>query len=145
MSAQPTWIDDAVGREANVVALWWEPGTAQYASPSAGDWVVWLGEFFNRSVGDVFRIGHETYYETFLPTVPVDASSDGSLVDMDGTPVAAHFVLVTCRTRIAGTTVARGPDGQWNLVRTGGLIRVRHAGDCDAPASGRGHKSRGVR
>jgi hypothetical protein len=73
-------------------------------------------EFFNTSVRDVYRVGPATYYETFLPTTPVRLEAERRVVDEHGRPVDPRYVLVTCRTPVAGRVVAQGTRGVLELV-----------------------------
>ena len=126
---QRTWIDDAVGRNSSVVTLWWKPGTGQYASPAGGDWVVWLGEFFNRSVGPVYSLGPAMPYGR-LPVVRVTRDADGGVRDHAGTALRASYVL-TCGLRLDGRIVARLPEtgaAVWKIERQ--PVRVTSIGPC---------------
>jgi hypothetical protein len=127
--AQLTWIDDAVGRDAGVVALWWEPGTAQYAAPSSGHRIVWLGEFFNRSLGPVYSVGPAMPYAR-LPLVRATRDADGAIRDDTGTALRASYVL-TCGLRLDGRVVARLPEtgaAVWKIERQ--PVRVTSVGPC---------------
>ena len=90
-------------------------------------------ELFNGSVGTVYRLGPETYYETFLPTVPVSQRADGSVVDVRGRALETRYVLVTCRTPIVGDVVAQAPRGALRLVRVDGTIRSSDSRPCTRP------------
>ena len=127
--AQLTWIDDAVGRDASVVTLWWEPGSAEYAPPSAGDRVVWLGEFFNRSVGPVYSLGAAMAYGR-LPIVRARRDAHGGVRDDTGTPLRAAYVL-TCGLALDGRIVARLPKtgaAVWKIERQ--PVRVTKVRSC---------------
>jgi hypothetical protein len=115
------WIDEAVGGGAQVAVLWREPGTGIQA-PAARHRLVWLNEFFNRSVGPVYVLGAEMPYG--LATTQV-AVRDGAVVEAArGTPVHARFVLAACDARVAGTVVARSRETGMAVVETGGAVRV---------------------
>lgn len=127
--AERTWIDDAVGRDASVVALWWEPGTEQYAPPSPGHRIVWLGEFFNRSVGPVYSLGPAMPYGR-LPLVRATRDVDGAIHDDTGTDLRASLVL-TCGLDLDGRIVARLPDtgaAVWKIERQ--PVRVTKVRPC---------------
>jgi hypothetical protein len=127
--AQLTWIDDAVGRDASVVALWWEPGTEEYAPPSQGDSVVWLGEFFNRSVGPVYSLGPAMPYAR-LPLVRATRDADGAIHDDTGAALRASYVL-TCGLDLDGRVVARLPKtgaAVWKVERQ--PVRVTNVQPC---------------
>ena len=48
------WIDEAVGRDAEVLALWASPGAA--VDLGLAERTIWMNEFYNRSVGTVVEI-----------------------------------------------------------------------------------------
>jgi hypothetical protein len=125
----PTWVDDAVPDGSRVAVLWNE----RRARPNKPDpFYTWLmiTEVLNRSVGAVYRFGPPTYYEGFLPTVPVDARGDGRVVDAKGRALQAEYVLVTCRTPVEGTIVARAPRAALQLVRVSGTARLSTERPC---------------
>lgn len=124
-----TWVDDAVPAGAEVAVLWDE----RRARPGRPEWFyfwVMATEFFNQKVGVVYRIGAPTYFEEFLPTVPVGPRPDGTLRTERGGRVDADYVLVTCRTIVEGETVARAPRGAVQLVRVDGPIRLSGRRGC---------------
>jgi MFS family permease len=129
-----TWVDDALPAGAEVAVLWDENA----ASPDSPDplyfWVT-VTEQFNKDVGDVYRIGPPTYYEVFLPTVPVGLRADGTVIDRHGATLHARYVLTSCRTPIQGNLVAEAPRGALRLVDVGGAVRRAAVGSCrrDAP------------
>ena len=84
----------------------------------------------NTSLGDVYRLGPPTYYEEWLPTVPVSAGADGSLTLADGSRPAAEYVLTTCRTAAGGTVVARSLSGSLVLSRIDGPLRLASGPTC---------------
>ena len=94
---------------------------------------IMVAEFFNSSIGDVYRIGRPTYYEAFLPTAPVGVRSDGGLFAMGGGRVNAAYVLVTCRTPVAGRILARSPHGVLELVEVQQPLRLQRS-RCARPA-----------
>ena len=96
----------------------WKQGEETRAV-NAEFWLM-VTEFFNRSVGTVYRIGRPTYYEAFLPTVPVTVGEDGSLTD-GSVPIAPDYVLVTCRTPVVGEIVGTRHSG---LSISSGLSRL---------------------
>ena len=73
------WVDDALPDGATAAVVWNEQMARRGARPVA-PWIM-IAEFFNTAVGDVYRIGRTTYYELFLPTVPVRIRRDGALED----------------------------------------------------------------
>jgi hypothetical protein len=117
-----TWVDDALPTHAEVAVVW-DENLARPDSPDPLGFWVNVTELFNEKVGDVYRIGPPTYYERFLPTVPVGIRSDGSLYDQHGRPLHARYVLTTCRTPIDGRVVAQAPRGALRLVEVDGPVR----------------------
>ena len=118
-----TWVDDVVPAGANVPVLW-DENLAVADAPDAVYYWVMATEFFNPSVGDVYRFGPETYYETFLPTVPARVGSGGVVVDREGRQVDASYVLVSCHTSVAGKVLARLPGGMLRLVAVERPLRI---------------------
>ena len=113
-----TWIDDAVPAGTTVPVVWRERLASSGRLDPFAPWLM-VAEFFNPAVGDVYRLGGPTYYEDFLPTKPITKRADGTLV-VDGKPLEARFVLVTCQTPVVGTVVAHAPHGALELVKTRG-------------------------
>ena len=126
----PTWIDEAVPRGSEVAVL---VDTRLEGATSMTETSAWLmvSELLNRSVGTVYRLGPPTYYEIFLPTVPVGTAADGSVVGKGGDPLRSRFLLVSCRTDVGGDLVADAPRGLLRVVELEGPVRVRAGGTCD--------------
>jgi hypothetical protein len=124
-----TWVDDAVPAGEQVAVLWDE----RLARPDSPDpfysWVM-ATEFYNPSVGTVYRLGPETYYENFLPTVAAVARPDGTLAPAGGDPLTPRYVLTTCRSPVDGTVVARAPRGSLQLVEVEGPLRIADRRPC---------------
>ena len=72
-----TWVDDAVPAGSRVVVLWDERPVRGAVLDRFYPWVM-ITEFFNPSVEDVYRLGPETYYERFLPTVATHLDAHGA-------------------------------------------------------------------
>ena len=72
-----TWIDDALPQGSDVAVLWDERQARKNLPDSFYFWLM-VTEFFNRSVGDVYRLGPSTFYEDFLPPSPRGSVADGS-------------------------------------------------------------------
>lgn len=121
-----TWLDDSLPPGARVGVVWDEQHERGRTLDPLYPWIM-VTEFFNTSVGDVYRIGPATYYEKFLPTIPVRLDSDGSLVLRDGRRVEPRYALVSCRTPVAGHVVARGPRGVLELVEVQEPLRLEPA------------------
>jgi hypothetical protein len=99
----PSWIDAAVGPDAEVVFL-----NADPAEPR--EWVpVWQAEFWNRSFARVVNAG-----ATEPSTLPQGTVQTGSGDGVAGTPA---YLLVREGVRVAGEEVARS--GPLRLVRVG--------------------------
>ena len=124
-----TWVDDAVRPGADVVVVWDENRARQRLPDSYYFWLM-VTEFFNQSIGDVYRLGGMTRYEDTLPTRPVAVGPDGVLIDRRGRPVVAEYALVTCRTPIDGKLVAQAPRGALQLVRVDGELVLSDARAC---------------
>jgi hypothetical protein len=128
----PTWVDDAVPKGTRVAVLWDE----RRARPNKPDpfytWIM-VTEMLNPSLGTVYRLGPPTYYEGFLPTVPVEARDDGRVVAGTGTAVRGQYMLVSCRTPIEGKIIATAPRSALQLVRVSGTVRLSTARACTRP------------
>ena len=94
-----------------------------------------VAEMFNESVGVVHRIGPPTYYESVLPTVPVNVRADSRLALADDSLLDARFVLVTCRAPVIGRVVAASPYDALQLVEATAPVRLAARGRCPATAS----------
>jgi Dolichyl-phosphate-mannose-protein mannosyltransferase len=127
--APASWIDDAVGRDSQVAVVWWEKSGAEYARLAPRHRVVWINEFFNRSVGPVYSVGAAMPYSR-LPVVAARIRRDGVLVDAAGRPLRARYVL-TCGVELDASLVERRPGTQTTLYRVGrGPVRVTRRGLC---------------
>jgi hypothetical protein len=124
-----TWVDDAVPHGVDVPVVWDERLTPGGKPDPFGYWLM-VTELFNTSVGSVYRLGPETYYESFLPTVPVRRRADGAVVDRHGRPLRARYVLVSCRTPVAGRVVVHAPRGALQLVAVDGPVRLSDTRPC---------------
>jgi hypothetical protein len=98
-----TWVDRAVGDE-EVSVLWWEPGGEAFVDLGSRHRVLFVGELFNRRVGDVYELGSPLPYK--LPATRVRLE-DGRVVLSDGRAAdLGELVLVPCHVRVTGETVA---------------------------------------
>jgi hypothetical protein len=118
-----TWVDRSVPDGTSVDVVWNEGADDRKTTDLLEYWL-FVTEFFNTRVDDVYRIGQRTYYETFLPTIPARMRSDGVVVTGDGTPVSSAYVLVTCRAPVDGDVIATGPHGWLRLVAPRGPLRI---------------------
>jgi hypothetical protein len=109
--------------------LWREPG-AGVSHPLPIHRRVWINEFFNRSVGDVYVLGGKMPYG--LPTT--HARLRGHEVVADGRPVHARYVLAPCRLGVLGAVVAVDRRADLAIYRTTGALRLgtRRFPSCSA-------------
>ena len=89
-----TWIDDAVGHNADVDVIW-----------SGGDPLrVWQNEFWNRTVKRVYGLGASLPGD--MPEIPLsEEHSTGRLLSM-GQPITARYALTDRSVELAGTVIA---------------------------------------
>ena len=118
ISAGRSWIDAAVGRNADVTIVW--TGDNPYRG--------WENEFWNRSVKHAYDL---TPPDTLLagPTEPhltVEAST-GLLRDPAGKTVHAQYVLAEPSAQISGTRIAADDARAMVLYRVDGLLRTSTA------------------
>jgi hypothetical protein len=108
------WVDQAVGRDAEVAFLW---------SGRSDAFTLWQNEFFNRSVGPVYEL--DLPLGGGLPSTAVTiAREDGSLREPDGRPLRAEFLLTDEFVPVAGRVVARDRQKGMLLLRTRGPLRA---------------------
>jgi hypothetical protein len=120
-----TWVDDAVPPYAHVVGIWDERNGRR-------GFYFWLmvTELFNRSLGDVYRIGPRTTFEDFLPTKQVVTRGDRTLRDGLGRTIESDYVVVACSTGVEGSVVATSARDALRLVRVDGPVRLSHIAGC---------------
>lgn len=128
-----TWVDRALPEGSDVAVLLDETRAAPGRPDPLSFWLM-VTEFFNKRVGIVYRIGPPTYYETFLPTVPVGVRSDGSIFDAQGRTLRVPYLLASCRAPVAGRVLAQAPRGALRLVATEGPLRRSSASSCERDA-----------
>jgi hypothetical protein len=80
-----SWVDDALGRDANVAFLY---------TPTVDPHALWQTEFWNRSIGPVFNIGVRELGHLPETSTTVDPAT-GELVPVPGQPAAAGTSTVT--------------------------------------------------
>jgi hypothetical protein len=97
-----SWIDDAVGREANVSYLY---GTSTDLFAEAS--LLWQTEFWNRSLRQVYNLGSPEPVG-FLETTLKPDYRTGRLVAV-GRTVPARYIVAANGYEIAGSVVARHP------------------------------------
>jgi hypothetical protein len=119
------WIDDAVGADAAVVALWTRPSTgADVYRQIQG---LWADEFFNRSVRDVASTGA-------LPDgLPFEALTIGSNGCVHAAfPSPPQYAVVESARPLVAPVVRVSPSGRATLYRLGAgasaacLVHVKH-------------------
>ena len=104
------WIDDAVGGNSNVVAIW--PSSARPTlSPTTDRF--WLTEFYNRSVRNVASVGGP--FPDGLPAVHLSRDADGCLVG--AIRPRPTFAVVDARFPIAAAVVLRDQKARMILYR----------------------------
>jgi glycosyltransferase involved in cell wall biosynthesis/4-amino-4-deoxy-L-arabinose transferase-like glycosyltransferase len=114
VTADRGWIDRAVGRNANVTLVW----TGE--NPYRG----WENEFWNRSVRRVYDLGATPLIAGAGETRLTVQQSTGKLLDTNGRPVRADYVLADTTAQIAGTAIAADEGRQMTLYRVGGPVRT---------------------
>lgn len=106
------WIDRAVGRHAQVAAIW---------SGNTSPYSIWQNEFFNRSVGAVYRLTGPL--PGGLPETPVQVErQNGLILGPDGRPVRARYALSDGSVTLAGVPVAQDPRQGLALYRVDGPL-----------------------
>ena len=127
-----TWVNDAVPAGSDVPVLW-DQNLAVSNTPDSLYFRVMTTELFNPVLGDVYRVGPPTYYETFLPTLPSRVGPGRTIVDGHGRKVETRFVLVSCRTPVIGKVVSEAARGALQLVEVDEPVRLSGERPC-APA-----------
>jgi hypothetical protein len=106
------WIDHAIGPNANAAAIW---------SGHAGSYLIMENELFNRSVGDVYYLEQPTW--AGLPEQKLDIRpSSGEIVDQNGEPFRARYVLADPWIVLQAPVEARDPKTGMRLYRLGGHV-----------------------
>ncbi len=111
-SVRPDWIDHAVGRNADVAAIW--TGTPDVH-------VIWENEFFNRSVGPILDTGPEI--PGGLPSTAVTIDPRNGLIRADGRLVHHRYALVDSSLELNGKVVAADAGLGVSLYRLNGPLR----------------------
>ena len=120
----PTWIDRAV-QDQRVSVLWYEEPGRPWAPHAGRHRIVWLNEFFNRSVAEVYELGSPMPYGVDLPTSTVRVAHDRRVVLSSGRPAPlGPLVLVPCYLMIDGTPVAQDAATGATVYRVRGAVRV---------------------
>ena len=113
VGAPRSWVDQAVGRNADVTLLY--TGTNPYRG--------WENEFWNRSIRRVYDYAGAPTLAGYEPELTEDA---GGVFTLAGThtPVHVQYVLTDPTLQIVGTVVARDPDRGMAVYRVHGLLRT---------------------
>jgi hypothetical protein len=127
----PQWIHDAVG-EAAVSVLWAESGGGRFAEQDPRHYALWLGEFFNRNIGDVYELGTPMPYG--LPSTRVRLENGRVVLEDGRVAPLGELVLAPCHVRVVGVPVAQDPWTAMAVVRVSRPVRatVTEAGSCPA-------------
>ena len=126
------WVDASLPAGADLVVLWDQRVAARDVKDPVYSWLM-VTELFNKRVDRVMRIGPETFYEEFLPTVPVRFRPDSTLADRQtGRVLDARYALVNCRTEVAGKVVAQSPHGVLRLMEVSRPLRITRSGSCES-------------
>lgn len=121
-NAQRTWIDAAVGPRDTVSTFF--PGSERCLELN---WIrsMLYSEFANGSVGPAFHMREAS--APVIASTRVFVQRDGAMLDAEGRPVIADFILAPLGVEIVGRRVAASPDGLVTLWHTSGRFRVRAA------------------
>jgi len=112
-----TWIDDAVGSDAEVIVLW-----SGYRFRGARGWgSIWEAELLNRSVRRVYDLRDGPPFA--LPE-PKLRSVGHQLYLPSGRPLRAHYVLTDRFAPVVGETVAVNRTTRMTLYRVHGRVRL---------------------
>jgi glycosyltransferase involved in cell wall biosynthesis/4-amino-4-deoxy-L-arabinose transferase-like glycosyltransferase len=114
VTADRSWIDHAVGRDADVTIVW----TGE--NPYRG----WENEFWNRSVRHAYDLGSTPLIAGGDETRLTVQQSTGILLDAKGRPIRADYVLADTTAQIAGTPIAADQGRQMTLYRVDGPVRT---------------------
>lgn len=116
-----TWVDRAVGRK-DVSVLWSEPPGKPFVDLAARHRALFVGEFFNRSVGNVYELGSPLPYDLPSTNVRLDGAY---VIDADGRSVElGELVLVPCNVRVVGEAVARNDEVGASIIRVRAPLRA---------------------
>jgi glycosyltransferase involved in cell wall biosynthesis len=109
-----SWVDGAVGTDANVAVLW-----------SGGSAIrIWENEFWNRSIRRVYGLDRAELAGGMPQTNVAAQRSTSVLVDASGRPIDADYVLTDRRAPVVGTRVAADEAHLLALYRVRGPVRL---------------------
>jgi hypothetical protein len=112
LRADPDWIDDTIGRDANVGTLFYS-GNPIY---------VWENEFFNHGVGMAYTL--PGLFDG-LPEVRVSPRASGVVVDADGRPQYVDYVLASRSLVLRAERVSADRGAATVLYRTRGPVALQ--------------------
>jgi hypothetical protein len=114
VTQQRSWIDQAVGRDADVTLVW----TGE--NPYRG----WENEFWNRSLRHVYDLGANTLLAAGREPRLTIQQSTGILLDPSHRALRAEYVLADSTAQIVGTPIAADQGRQMTLYRVNGMVRT---------------------
>ena len=121
-TGEPDWVDRAVPDGATVSVLWAEPDGRRFVELERRHRVLFVGEFFNRSIGPVYEIGSPLPYG--LPATAARIEN-GIVVVAGGVPApVGRFVLAPCHVRVLGEQIARDAGTAAAVYRVSAPVRV---------------------
>jgi hypothetical protein len=117
LTTRREWIDDAVGANDEVAALW---------SGNASPMTVLQNEFFNRSVHSIYALGNVPEAAEYPPEhrVSIDETT-GALRAEGGGPLRAQYALADHSLEVAAPEVARDRGTAIVLYRVEGELHLR--------------------
>ena len=113
IGAPRSWVDGAVGRNADVTLLY--TGTNPYRG--------WENEFWNRSIRRVYDYSATPTLSGYEPKL-TERANGLFVVAGTGAPVRVQYVLTDPTLQIVGRQVAQDPDRGMALYRVDGLLRT---------------------
>lgn len=122
VGSSPDWVDRAVG-DASVSVLWAESSGESFVELAPRHRVVFVGEFFNRSLGPVYEIGSKMPYD--LPATRVRLTNGRIFMPSGRIAELGEFVLVPCYVRVTGTPIALDPATGAGVYRLGQVVHVK--------------------
>jgi hypothetical protein len=124
VGASPDWVDRVAGG-SDVSILWSEGADGPSTQNQARHRVVWVNEFFNRSLGTVYQLGAPQPFAIDLRSTPVARLSDGRIVLPDGSAAPiGPLILAPCHVRVEGEMIARDSATGAVVYRVDGGVRA---------------------
>jgi hypothetical protein len=108
------WIDEAVGRDANVASYWW---SGLNATP------FWESQFFNRSLGRAYTLGtpYDGLFATFTFT---RVAPSGAIFTSDERRIRERYVMTDRGTHLDGKVVVRNRANDLVVYEVQGPLRT---------------------